>query len=272
MQAQETSFNLGHKLDDPTDQAQQNTLEKQLTLRKLLEDIFSSDPARDVSSPRRWTYRHAVAFGLDEELRYFESRQELIAALFLDHQKRLGTITNWKSQPATFEIDGHNYTPDFIFTVGEKTYVVEIKSERYVSRAVERELVKTRNWFNKQGLGFLLWTDSRIITTAVHHNYLRLWCSANHVVDPCEIETVVEFVRTRRSTTMFDCIEARFGMDLVCIAIYQGKLHAALNKPIDCQTRVALAPNTDFLKMALNAMPSSSKFWDLLNKVAEGAK
>jgi hypothetical protein len=202
-----------------------------------VNEVFSSPPRRDVDGRSRPTQRFVVpTFLADAPNVFAEGGNELTAVLMLLHLQRCGFVRRFKVQPFELsEIGGpKRAVPDlFVELASGQVHVVEVKSARYLTRAVEQTLEERREALESAGLDLVLWTDQ----TALHR---PTWHSTRHLARglalPASDDVEIEIRRLLANGPLnFGELERslRCGWDRLTAAAARCQFHLSLLETID---------------------------------------
>lgn len=233
-------------------------------------EFFTMPPARNVKGRTKWTHRHAPWVEHLGRLAYVESRNEFVALTALEYLHRDKRIQRFKEQPFTTDpsVFGREYTPDFAAQVANQTYVIEIKTERFITRQLEAEFEKTKAIFSEHGMKFLVWTDKKPLIRPLRHNFVRLRRAAALNVEKEETARLLDMLAEREQLPLWALLEREFDLDLVAHACWNGKVFLPLREELHERTIVSLSPQESLYDFLFDTEPDIEAFWNSLGDAA----
>lgn len=243
-----------------------------------VDDVFSLPPARNIRGRSKNTHRHVTFVEHLNCLTFVESRNELIGLLALEYLHKIGSVRRFKSQAfeavanewqiggnTDLKIDGTKYTPDFIAQdVVGKTHVIEIKSARFITRAIEEKLEAWKSIFLAHDLNFSLWTDQNVLDASLRNNLLRMRRAAVDPIAPHEITSLVEILRDNGPMPVWALYSRDLDVDLIAHAAWKGKVFFPMQIPLSAQTMISLKKTEDLSSVLFGRVPDMNAWWNAL--------
>lgn len=192
-----------------------------------------------------------------------QGRREAIAFEAVEYLIRLGLVSRIKEHAfATSKDDlGWEIRPDFFALVPPKRKVViESKTARYLSAAVEKTLLANREGLAEFGLEYLVWTDRHPLTPWVQHNLLQMHRFSGPDVPREEIEALAHMVR-QQDVTLGDLLRGDFDLGCVFAAWTRGKVFLSLFAEPTVDSKISARPLEDLGTIFLNADPIGDTWW-----------
>lgn len=127
-----------------------------------LDDVFANGPARDVQGRSRPTQRY-LTFGRREQIVGAEGGGASIARSLLETMQNAGVVSRFMLEAFSLSKAHHGIkaTPDIIFqTDSAETYVIEVKSSRYLTAARIEKCRQVEVALQGSGMKYRLWTDT----------------------------------------------------------------------------------------------------------------
>jgi hypothetical protein len=196
-----------------------------------LEEVFGSEPRRNIERQGRATTRLQVHIEWKEETRYAEGNHELTAALLLEHLWRLGIVRRWKQQPFNLEeLGGPVATPDLLAElVTGQIHVIQVKAKRFVTDEVKERYAIERAFLEPLGFGYHLWTDRDRLSSSTSHTVREL---ARGRQFPASLETIREIAAAAKGRGRLGDVLDRYCWDDVLSAAAYLALHFDITKPL----------------------------------------
>lgn len=235
------------------------------------DQMFSDPPARKVKGRTRWTHRHATWVEALGRLAYVESRNELIGLLALEYLCRRGLIKRFKEQPFACDetFAGSEYTPDLAAEgAAGVTYVIEIKTKRFLTRAMEKDFERLKEKFAEVGMKFLLWTDHDPLIQPLRHNLLQLRRASSEHVSPDETARLIGLLTSEGSMSLRALYEDGLDLTLISHAAWNGQVFLPLLDRLHDATPVGVRPFEDLGASLLAAEPDLHRWWNSLEAAA----
>lgn len=243
-----------------------------------LSDVFKSPPARTIKGRTKWTHRHAAWVAYLNRLAWLESRGELIGLLALEYLQKQGHVKRFKEQPFRTPLElweegldaltnkgSKEYTPDFLAedSLGTR-YVIEIKTARYVSRAMEQGFELWRDKFAEHDMKYLVWTDRAPLSVHLRQNLLRLRRASAEYIEREELSRLTDML-TRKGPQPVWALHAKdLDLDLIAYAAWSGQVYLPLLEPISAQTLITLTPTEDLAAILFVKEPDLDAWWNSL--------
>jgi len=235
------------------------------------KQMFSDPPARVVKGRKKWTHRHAPWVDQLGRLAYVESRNELIGLLALQYLSNIKAIRLFKEQPFTASEQqvGQEYTPDFAAqSLDRRIFVQEVKTERFITREMERKHETLKERFAEYRMTFLVWTDLDPLTRPLRHNLLRLRRAAAEFIEPDETARLVETLREKGPMPLWALYNLDLDIDLIANAAWWGKVFLPLRTDIGAAALISLQSQEDLASVLFGTEPDIHGFWNSLEDAA----
>lgn len=248
--------------------------------REWADVVFSSPPARKLKGPSRPTQYHlknSDAFG---QLGYDEPRQrygvqggnESETLRVLEHLHQLGYVGRIKPQP--FKTDQHEFGleifPDFMFEVGKarKIFVIETKSNRFLTRELHRRIEELRTRFQEFDMTYLLWTDKRPLTRHVRENLSKMRLAENErrakLLDDAEINEALAWIKAASNPLYMDFFRAGYTADLLFAAAWRGDVFFPITAALTASSPLSINPVEDYRALFLGCENRIDDWWRAL--------
>jgi hypothetical protein len=241
-------------------------------------NVFKSPPARVVKGRTKWTHRHAPWVVHLNRLAYVESRGELIGLLALEYLQRRGHLKRFKEQPFTTPLElwkdgleailkkgSKEYTPDFMAEDPSRVkYVIEIKTKRYITRAMEQGFDLWREKFAEYGMKYLLWTDLNPLSLHLRQNLLRLRRASAENIEPDDTSRLMDVLRSKGPLPVSVLHAQDLDLDLIAHAVWGCHVYLPLLEPISEKTLITLAPTEDLAAILFSKAPDLDAWWNSL--------
>lgn len=231
------------------------------------KQMFSDPPARIVKGRMKWTHRHAPLVDQLGRLAFVESRNELIGLLALQYLNNIKAIRLFKEQPFTASEQqvGQEYTPDFAAqSLDRRLFVHEIKTERYISREMERKHETLKERFAEYGMAFLVWTDLNPLTCPLRHNLLRLRRASAEFIEPDETARLIATLQEKGPTPLWALYNLGLDIDLIANAAWRGEVFLPLRSDIGAASQISIHSQEDLVSVLFGTEPDIHKFWNSL--------
>lgn len=234
---------------------------------RWVEWVFSNPPTDRIRGRTRWTQAHLRWVPSMERFAAVQGRLEYIALLCLEYLQLLGIVARFKQQP--FSTDASNVgwetRPDFLaVTQDQSKLVIELKTARFITAAVEKELQANREAFRRYGITYLVWTDRQPLARPVRHNLMQMRrCGAEDVTE-AELVQLQHLAANCEKLTLQETLSV--GIDLGCIysAWWQGKIFLPLAELPSAATRLSRRPLEDYQMRFLSSTPIQDDWWSAL--------
>lgn len=207
--------------------------------------IFDTPAVRNLKGRSKHTQYHEMWVPSSGRFMGSQGRLESSALHILEYLHKLNHIGKFKEQPfktskSEFEIE---IVPDFLAEEIQtnKNLVIEIKTERFVTRIVQNQLDLNLEKFSRFGLSYLVWTDKHPLSRSVRHNIINMRRCGNTV--PIEEQnSLADFVSQIEITTVGDIYKAGFDMACIFAAAWACKVFMPIHKDLDRSTVVSQKP------------------------------
>lgn len=235
------------------------------------KQMFSDPPARIVKGRKKWTHRHAPWVDQLGRLAYVESRNELIGLLALQYLNNIKAIRLFKEQPFTTSQQqvGLEYTPDFVAqSLDRRLFVQEIKTDRYITREMERRHETLKERFAEYGMTFLVWTDHDPLTRPLRHNMLRMRRASAEFIEPDETTRLVATLQEKGPMPLWALYNLDLDINLIANAAWWGKVFLPLRAEFGAASLISLKSQEDLASVLLGTEPDIHGFWNSLEDAA----
>lgn len=243
-----------------------------------VNNAFTSPPARVVKGRTRWTHRHAAWVAYLNRLAYVESRGELIGLLALEYLQKQGHVKRFKEQPFTTPLalwqeglealsnrGSKEYTPDFMAEdTSDTKYVIEIKTARYVTRAMQQGFELWRDKFAEHDMKYLVWTDRDPLSRHLRQNLLRLRRASAEYIERDELSRLAEALNSKGPLPVWALHAQDLDLDLIAHAAWGGQVYLPLLEPISAQTLITLTATEDLAAILFAKEPDLDDWWNSL--------
>lgn len=231
-----------------------------------LQHVYSMPPARSLKGHSKRTQYHSIPTTLVGASVGGQGRTEACAVVLLDYLATLGHIARFKQQPfrTTVSEFGYQIVPDYLVScTNGNTYVLEVKTSRYITALVQATLDRNREKFAGFGIKYLCWTDKHPLSHNLRHHLMEMRRAANCVTRE-EIELFVEHLRGHGQRTFEHLVSAGFDKSIVFAAAWNNKAFFDLYATFGPETRVSYARVFDLASIALSSSPNGHAWWDKL--------
>jgi hypothetical protein len=162
-----------------------------------IEYVYSTGPVDTIKGRTRWTQAHQPWSDALERFAPVQGRPEYIGYLVLEFLRTVGLIARFKEHAfETRKSDlGWETRPDFIASQRDGAhFVIELKTARFMTAAIELELKANRDAFARFGLRYLVWTDRSPLRRHLRHNFIQMKrCDSEDVSDEERAGLSVEY-------------------------------------------------------------------------------
>lgn len=232
-----------------------------------IEHVYSTGPVDTIRGRTRWTQAHQPWSDNLERFAPVQGRLEYISYLALEFLKRVEVIARFKEHAFyTSKGDlGWETRPDFLTSDRALShFVIEVKTARFITAAIELELKANREAFARFGLKYIVWTDRRPLTKHLRHNFVQMRrCDSEDVSDD-ERERLREFVRSEGRVQLSTVLERDFDLTTVFSAWWRGQIFLPLETQLTAATLVSSSPQGDFRGLFFAERILTDDWWDSL--------
>lgn len=196
-----------------------------------------------------------------------QGRPETCALLALEYFHTLGLVRRFKEQPfkTTSDEFGAEICPDFLVELpDEHLLVLEIKTERFITHALQQKLDRNRAKFAEFGLRYLVWSDKHPLNHATRHHLIQLRKFAGENIPSEETTGLARFVGEKRAVSFEEIYQAGFDLGCFYAAASQGKIFAPLSEPFSPSTKVTAWRQENLESIFLDCKRSSNEWWSSL--------
>ena len=228
-----------------------------------IAEVFSSPPERDVGGRSRKTHRAAPKF--EGATVWTEGGNETTAMYLLEYLIILGVVKRWKPQPFPWFDD--QKVPDCLAEIRVERQpfaVIQVKSEKYLTPAVQAEFDVERQELESVGMRHLVWTEKRPLTPAMRSALFRIRGARNTPHNPEDLVALVRHVQERGRLTLGDIAAAGYEPALVPIALRSGELYVSLKERLDAPAIVSATPIIDARSFLLGSGFDAESWWNHL--------
>lgn len=231
------------------------------------EFVYSTPPVDTIKGRTRWTQAHQPWSDVLERFAPVQGRPEYIGYLALEYLWRLGLIARFKEHAfQTTKADlGWETRPDFLASDGVPGhFVIEVKTARFVTGAVELELKANREAFARFGLTYIVWTDHRPLTKHLRHNLIQMRrCDSEDVSDE-ERDDLREFVKSEGQLPLSTVLGRDYDLTTVFSAWWRGLIFLPLAASLTGTTPVSVSPLEDLRRLFFAERMLADDWWDNL--------
>lgn len=243
---------------------------KQLSRPTWAIEAFSLPPARDVKGRTRWTHRHATWVPHLNRIAFTESRNEFISLLSLEFLLNRNLIRRFKEQPFTLPKEelGFEYTPDFCLEDTEgNLYVIEVKTQRFLTRDIENRLADVRSCLASHGINFRIWTDKTPLVKTLRHNLLCLKKFSLESFRTDERDLLNGQINQIGSVAIGELLKMGVDLGLIYASIYKGSAHSDIQNKFTLDSRISSTNIQPIDRVLLGSCASNDSWWDSLVEV-----
>ncbi|WP_382233026.1 hypothetical protein [Herminiimonas aquatilis] len=235
-------------------------------------EVFSSAPARRLKGHSRRTQAHRFYSTKLQQIMEVQGRNECCTAFAIEYLIGLGLLRRAKPQP--FKTDrtafGSEICPDFLVESTDdvrQLYVIETKSNRFLTRKVNLQLDEYRNRFKEFGIEYLVWTDNCPLNHAVRHHLQLMRVSSNRAVAVSQRESLRKWLASAPQTTLDHFYAAGYDLDCLYASAWDGEVFIPITLPLSPTTPISLSPLNNFKALFLSCENSSDDWWKSLQTV-----
>lgn len=243
-----------------------------------LSHVENTPPVRKIKSRRTHTHRHAPWLICRNRLGYVESRNELVAVIALEFLEMRGLLSTYKEQPFSIpaelweeEVAGltdknsRQYTPDFYArTPNGERFVIEVKSQRFVTREMEAGAERWKTILKSYGLKYLFWTDRLPLIGPLRENLLRLRRAAVQYYEDNEVCRLVSILQELGPLPVWALYDKDIDLDLIAYTVWLGKAYFPLQSTLSGETLIDLETADDLAAHLLGIEPDLNRWWNSL--------
>lgn len=241
--------------------------ELQLGSPAWVEHVYSTPPVDTIKGRTRWTQAHQPWSEVLARFAPVQGRPEYIGYLVLEFLRTMGYIARFKEHAfATTKADlGWETRPDFFASDPTPNhFVIESKTARFVTSAIELELKANREGFARFGMKYIVWTDRRPMTKHLRHNLIQMRrCDSEDIHDD-ERERLRELVKTEGRMPLNAVLESDFDLTAVFSAWWRGMVFLPMAKSLAGDTPVACSPQEDLRALFFAEKTLANDWWDNL--------
>jgi len=230
--------------------------------REWADAVFNDVPSRKVSGRSKGTHRGAPKFfgvAVDCE------GHETTGAYILEYLQLVGVVRRWKAQPFSWRpvVGLGRKKPDFLVELenDRQLALVQVRAETYRTPDFEEVLAIEREIVENVGMLHILWTSHHPLNRSTKTLFYRIRSARTTRYEEGALSEVIQFVRGRRLTTMFDIASAGLEPALVTIAIRLGELFVDLREEYDERSVVATEPIIDGRSFFLQSGFDAESWW-----------
>lgn len=228
-----------------------------------IEHVFSAPPVDRIKGRSKWTQTHDAWSPSLQRFAPVQGRPEFVGFLLLEYLRARGLLGRIKEHAfaTTEEEFGWEIRPDlFAEVVNSRPMVIEVKTARFVTAAVELELNANRKAFDRFGLDYIVWTDRQPLSYHVRHNLINMNRSSGENIALNELMRVRDVVAEAKDCRLDDLVDQGFDLDAVFAAAWKGLIYFPIAKAVIGATPLSVQPLDNFRAMFLR-LPSTEDTW-----------
>jgi hypothetical protein len=196
-----------------------------------------------------------------------QGRLEYVAVLLLEYLFTLRLILRFKEHAFATTTDdlGWEIRPDFFARESlARLLVIEIKTQRFVTPAVQLQLDANRKGLKQFQLDYLVWTDRSPLSRPVRHNLINMKRSASEDVADDEIQRLRELAHSEGEVPLLEIMKCGFDMTCVFSAWWQGQVYLPLARDVGLTSLLSDRSHENFKTIFLGETAITDDWWQAL--------
>ena len=209
--------------------------------RNWVDSVFDSLPRRAVEGRSRPTQRYFNFCRSSNQIVYAEGGNEQTALLMLEHFWRINFVRRFKFQP--FCLNELNFAsravPDILVELSDGSlHVIQIKSAKYLTSDVLRELSDIGKIISAHGFSYHTWTDRDKLNRDTWHNARNIGRGCAFTVSVQERTLLREAVKRGPITLKSLVTSTDFSQDQVFAGLAEAIIHIDITRKIDENSQI----------------------------------
>jgi uncharacterized protein YlzI (FlbEa/FlbD family) len=229
------------------------------------EEVFSSPPVRDVMGRSHPTQRFVLSKGGGMEPA--EGKTGALPRLLLSSGINCGLVRRYKLEAFYLEekIHGVDAVPDVLFEhVDGRKFVVEGKSEEYLSPEVIEKCRRIEKIVGDAGMSYLLWTDSWPLTNSMARVLRSMRRCGTSAVPQQQVENLITRI-SYGEARWSELRDAGIFRDAILHAVWRGRAHLNIFEDLCDYTLVSPDVGSRRFEDALEARINTHEWWQDLS-------
>lgn len=230
-----------------------------------VEEVFSTPAVIQLEGPSKATQFHDLP--TNGPRMGGQGRKEAAAILACNYMQTLGLVKRFKAQPfeTPKESFGAAIRPDLLVELHHNSIavVIEVKTERFLTRIVHTKLDYNRTQFEKHGLNYLVWTDSRPLNHAVRHHLFHMARFARQVPAD-EVASIVSIVSGRLRIRLDELLLSGVDLGALYAAAALGRVFFPVTKALAADSWISVERTDELESAFLGAVRRVDEWWTSL--------